>query len=237
MPPMTWFSSPADAADAAGRGRLPRRPGDRHDDVPRRRAGEAAAGRGAGRRRQDRAGQGGRPGDRRRAGAAAVLRGARRGARALRVELQEAAAPHPGPQGDDQAWDETHDDIFTDEFLLTRPLLTAIRREEPTVLLIDEVDKTDVEVEGLLLEVLSDFQVTIPELGTRRRRTPAVRRAHLQRHPRAVRGGQAALPLPAPRLPRRRARARDRRVAGARPRGAGRRAAGRDGRAGCATWS
>jgi len=66
----------------------------------------------------------------------------------------------------DQAWDETHDDIFTDEFLLTRPLLTAIRREEPTVLLIDEVDKTDVEVEGLLLEVLSDFQVTIPELGT-----------------------------------------------------------------------
>lgn len=68
--------------------------------------------------------------------------------------------------GADQGWDETHDDIFTDEFLLTRPLLTAIRREEPTVLLIDEVDKTDVEVEGLLLEVLSDFQVTIPELGT-----------------------------------------------------------------------
>jgi len=69
-------------------------------------------------------------------------------------------------QGDGQTWSETHDDIFTDEFLLTRPLLTAIRREQPTVLLIDEVDKTDVEVEGLLLEVLSDFQVTIPELGT-----------------------------------------------------------------------
>jgi MoxR-like ATPase len=66
----------------------------------------------------------------------------------------------------DQAWEETHDQIFTEEFLLTRPLLTAIRREEPTVLLVDEVDKTDVEVEGLLLEVLSDFQVTIPELGT-----------------------------------------------------------------------
>ena len=66
----------------------------------------------------------------------------------------------------DQTWSETHDDIFTEEFLLTRPLLTAIRREEQTVLLIDEVDKTDVEVEGLLLEVLSDFQVTIPELGT-----------------------------------------------------------------------
>ena len=69
-------------------------------------------------------------------------------------------------QSDDRSWSETHDDIFTDEFLLTRPLLTAIRRAEPTVLLIDEVDKTDVEVEGLLLEVLSDFQVTIPELGT-----------------------------------------------------------------------
>ncbi|WP_067437941.1 AAA family ATPase [Nocardioides jensenii] len=68
--------------------------------------------------------------------------------------------------GPDQEWEQTHDDIFTDEFLLSRPLLTAIRRDEPTVLLIDEVDKTDVEVEGLLLEVLSDFQVTIPELGT-----------------------------------------------------------------------
>jgi MoxR-like ATPase len=68
--------------------------------------------------------------------------------------------------GSDRAWSDTHDDIFTEEFLLTRPLLTAIRREEPTVLLIDEVDKTDIEVEGLLLEVLSDFQVTIPELGT-----------------------------------------------------------------------
>lgn len=68
------------------------------------------------------------------------------------------------PEGQD--WSETHDDIFGDEFLLARPLLTAIRRTEPTVLLIDETDKTDVEVEGLLLEVLSDFQVTIPELGT-----------------------------------------------------------------------
>ncbi|MFI0446453.1 AAA family ATPase [Actinomadura sp. 6N118] len=67
---------------------------------------------------------------------------------------------------DDQAWDSTHDDIFTDEFLLERPLLAAIRRSGATVLLIDETDKADVEVEGLLLEVLSDFQVTIPELGT-----------------------------------------------------------------------
>jgi MoxR-like ATPase len=66
----------------------------------------------------------------------------------------------------EQAWEETHDDIFSEEFLLSRPLLTAIRREEPTVLLVDETDKADVEVEGLLLEVLSDFQVTVPELGT-----------------------------------------------------------------------
>ena len=75
----------------------------------------------------------------------------------------------------EQSWVETHDDIFSEEFLLTRPLLTAIRREEPTVLLVDEVDKTDVEVEGLLLEVLSDFQVTIPELGT----VAAVRRPYV----------------------------------------------------------
>ena len=67
---------------------------------------------------------------------------------------------------EDREWSETHDDIFAEEFLLSRPLLTAIRRDGPTVLLIDEVDKTDIEVEGLLLEVLSDFQVTIPELGT-----------------------------------------------------------------------
>lgn len=78
----------------------------------------------------------------------------------LRIQAANAAA------SDGHDWDATHDDIFTEEFLLTRPLLTAIRRDEPTVLLIDEVDKTDIEVEGLLLEVLSDFQVTIPELGT-----------------------------------------------------------------------
>jgi MoxR-like ATPase len=68
--------------------------------------------------------------------------------------------------GGDADWGDTHDDIFSEEFLLSRPLLSAIRRTEPTVLLIDETDKADVEVEGLLLEVLSDFQVTIPELGT-----------------------------------------------------------------------
>ncbi len=65
-----------------------------------------------------------------------------------------------------ESWDDTRDDVFTEEFLLPRPLLTAIRRSDPTVLLIDELDKADVVGEGLLLEVLSDFQVTVPELGT-----------------------------------------------------------------------
>ncbi|BBG03539.1 MULTISPECIES: AAA family ATPase [Pseudonocardia] len=66
----------------------------------------------------------------------------------------------------EEGWDTTRDDVFAEEFLLPRPLLTAIRRTDPTVLLVDEIDKADVEVEGLLLEVLSDFQVSIPELGT-----------------------------------------------------------------------
>jgi MoxR-like ATPase len=66
----------------------------------------------------------------------------------------------------DEGWQETRDHVFSEEFLLPRPLLAAIRNAEPTVLLIDETDKADVEVEGLLLEVLGDFQVTVPELGT-----------------------------------------------------------------------
>jgi MoxR-like ATPase len=64
------------------------------------------------------------------------------------------------------SWSETRDDIFSEEYLLTRPLLEAISADEETVLLIDEVDKVDFEFEALLLEVLSDFQVSIPELGT-----------------------------------------------------------------------
>ncbi|RSM57075.1 ATPase [Amycolatopsis sp. WAC 01376] len=68
--------------------------------------------------------------------------------------------------GKDETWDEARNDIFGEEFLLARPLLTAIKGDEPTVLLIDETDKADVEIEGLLLEVLGDFQITVPELGT-----------------------------------------------------------------------
>ncbi|MCW2749045.1 MAG: ATPase, partial [Aeromicrobium sp.] len=68
--------------------------------------------------------------------------------------------------GRDESWDAARTDIFSEEYLLSRPLLTAIRNVGPTVLLIDETDKADVEIEGLLLEVLGEFQVTIPELGT-----------------------------------------------------------------------
>src|SRR5213592_2525306 len=63
-------------------------------------------------------------------------------------------------------WETVEADIFAEDFLLIRPLLEAIRAEEPVVLLIDEVDRIEIETEALLLEVLSDFQVSIPELGT-----------------------------------------------------------------------
>ena len=64
------------------------------------------------------------------------------------------------------SWSEVHDDIFSNEFLLTRPLLEAITATDPVVLLIDEVDRVEVETEALLLEILSEYQVSIPELGT-----------------------------------------------------------------------
>jgi MoxR-like ATPase len=65
----------------------------------------------------------------------------------------------------DTGWQEVKEDIFGEDFLLSRPLLTAISVNEPAVLLIDEIDKTDQEFEAMLLEVLSDFQISIPELG------------------------------------------------------------------------
>jgi len=64
------------------------------------------------------------------------------------------------------SWADIQDDIFSDEFLLTRPLLEAITADDPVVLLIDEVDRVELETEALLLEILSDYQVSIPELGT-----------------------------------------------------------------------
>jgi len=69
-------------------------------------------------------------------------------------------------RNDGATWAELEEDIFSEEFLLTRPLLEAIRSDDPVVLLIDEVDRVEVETEALLLEILSDYQVSIPELGT-----------------------------------------------------------------------
>ena len=69
-------------------------------------------------------------------------------------------------EGDDRHWSEIEDDLFSEEFLLARPLLEAIRAVDPVVLLIDEVDRVEVETEALLLEILSDYQVSVPELGT-----------------------------------------------------------------------
>ena len=68
-------------------------------------------------------------------------------------------------EADDAGWERIQEDIFGEEFLLSRPLLRAIAEDEPVVLLIDEIDKTDQEFEAMLLEVLSDFQISIPELG------------------------------------------------------------------------
>jgi MoxR-like ATPase len=76
----------------------------------------------------------------------------------LRIQAEAAGGAETG-------WETVHEDIFSEEFLLTRPLMSAISAQQPVVLLIDEVDKTDQEFEAMLLELLSDFQITIPELG------------------------------------------------------------------------
>jgi MoxR-like ATPase len=77
-------------------------------------------------------------------------------------------------EADGAGWQEVQDDIFGEEFLLQRPLMTAIASEKPVVLLIDEIDKTDQEFEAMLLELLSDFQLSIPELGLFEARTRPV---------------------------------------------------------------
>ncbi|MCH1514381.1 MAG: MoxR family ATPase [Acidimicrobiales bacterium] len=69
-------------------------------------------------------------------------------------------------EDDTRDWSDIEDDLFSEDFLLSRPLLEAIRAEDPVVLLIDEVDRVEIETEALLLEVLSEYQVSIPELGT-----------------------------------------------------------------------
>jgi MoxR-like ATPase len=91
----------------------------------------------------------------------------------LRIQAQRLAsdADAQGPSADTERWSAGHwrdieEDIFSEEFLLTRPLLEAIRSADPVVLLVDEVDRVELETEALLLEVLSEYQVSIPELGT-----------------------------------------------------------------------
>src|SRR5947199_5493212 len=82
----------------------------------------------------------------------------------LRIQAEERGA----------GWEAVQEDIFSEEFLLARPLMTAIAAEEPVVLLIDEIDKTDQEFEAMLLELLSDFQISVPELGRIEARTRPV---------------------------------------------------------------
>jgi MoxR-like ATPase len=91
----------------------------------------------------------------------------------LRIQAEQVAeAAGAGTPGD---WQALEADIFSEQFLLTRPLLEAIRADEPVVLLVDEVDRVELETEALLLEVLSEYQVSIPELGTvRATRVPMV---------------------------------------------------------------
>jgi MoxR-like ATPase len=95
----------------------------------------------------------------------------------LRINAQQQQPPDttsaslPGASGSDSGRASTLDEIFSEEFLLTRPLLEAIASTEPVVLLIDEIDKTDQEFEAMLLEVLSEFQISIPELGVIEART------------------------------------------------------------------
>ena len=80
----------------------------------------------------------------------------------IQVERRGEGSDGAAPPG----WESLEEDLFSEEFLLTRPLLEAIRATDPVVLLVDEVDRLEIETEALLLEVLSDYQVSIPELGT-----------------------------------------------------------------------
>ncbi len=81
----------------------------------------------------------------------------------LRIQAERVSE---GDAARSPTWHDIEEDIFSEEFLLTRPLLEAIKAADPVVLLVDEVDRVEVETEALLLEVLSDYQVSIPELGT-----------------------------------------------------------------------
>ena len=171
-----WRHGPADdvrigarPGARAGRDRVPRRRRPRDGRVARAAPGAAAAPRGRAGHRQDRA----RRGARRVAGPAAdppaVLRGHRRDARRSTTGTSRARSCTCGPsrrsKGAARDVREVEDGLFDERFLLARPVLRALR-EAPAVLLVDEIDRADDEFEAFLLEVLSTWQVTIPELGT-----------------------------------------------------------------------
>ena len=146
-------------------------------DLPRAAPAAPAAARGRGGRRQDRGRQGARPLDRRRARAAAVLRGHRRRARPSTSGTTRASCC-TSARSRRAARTVVEDELYSERFLVRRPLLRAHRRsrrrDAPPVLLVDEVDRADDEFEAFLLEILSDYTVTVPELGAFRAEVPPI---------------------------------------------------------------
>ena len=112
--------------------------------------------------------------------------------------------PAPAPARRRVAHADVEDELYSERFLVRRPLLQAIDHHgegPPPVLLVDEVDRADDEFEAFLLEILSDYAVTIPELGTFRADRATHRRAHVEPHTRRARRAEAPLPLPLGRAP------------------------------------
>ena len=162
------FESVEATAEALAERRLRRRDGSRYEPLSGPQDGQShlrGGGAGVG---QDGARQGPLPGPRHSTDPPSMLRGPRRQPGGLRVELPPSAPGDPGPTRRGRLRRSPQGDIFSEEFLLRRPLLQAIdsAHERSPVLLIDELDRADEEFESFLLELLSDFQVTIPELGT-----------------------------------------------------------------------
>ncbi len=152
-------------------------------------------------------------------GPAAVLRGHRRHARRSTTGTSPARCctcgrwRRPAPPDSPVDVQTVERSLFDERFLLARPVLQALRTS-PSVLLVDEIDRADDEFEAFLLEVLSTWSVTIPELRHGHGAGAAAGRAHLQPHPRGPRRAEAPLPLPLGRAPRPGARDRDRPDAG-----------------------
>ena len=205
------FADPDAAGGRAGGDRLPARRGAGHRRLPRPGHAPPAVPGGRGRRRQDRpgarAGRGHRPAHL----PAAVLRGHRGHPGALRLGLRPAAAAPARRRGRAR---RRRSRAGSRPRSTTGGSCSPARccrrwRTPPACCSIDEVDRADDEFEAFLLEVLSDFTISIPELGTIRAVDPAARRPHLQPHPRGARRPQAPLPLPLAAAPGLRPRGRD----------------------------